>query len=132
MQHISNCKDLLSGPFSCETCIQAKFHRLPFNKSSISTTSPFQLIHMDLWGLYKVANVSGAHYFLTIVDDFTICTWTQLLQDKTQAASAITNFFAMVATQYNTTILQVRIDNGAEFINGPLLDFFANKGILLQ
>ena len=76
--------------------------------------------------------MSGAHYFLTIVDDFTRCNWTQLLQDKTQVVSAVTNFFTMVATQHNTQILQVRTDNGTEFINGPLLNFLANQGTLLQ
>ena len=87
---------------------------------------------MDLWGPYRVANVSGACYFLTIVDDFTRSTWTQLLQDKTQAVNAITQFFAMVETQFQTKILLVRTDNDTEFINGPLLDFLAEKGTLLH
>jgi len=71
-------------------CVLAKMHRLPFNRSTIQTTHPFQLIHMDLWGPYKVANITGAHYFLTIVDDFTRNTWTQLLQNKSQVKNAIT------------------------------------------
>jgi len=110
----------------------AKMHRLPFNNSNISTTQSFQLLHMDLWGPYRVANVSGACYFLTIVDDFTRSTWTQLLQDKTQAVNAITQIFAMVETQFQTKILLVRTDNDTEFINGPLLDFLAEKGTLLH
>ena len=48
MQHIPICKDMLSTFTSYETCIMAKFHRLPFNNSHISTTQSFQLIHMDL------------------------------------------------------------------------------------
>ena len=112
MQYIPNCKGFLSNPFSCETCIMVKIHRLPFNKSHISNTYSLQLIHMVLWGPYRDASVSGAHYFLTIVDHFTRCTWTQLLQDKTHATSASTNFFAMIDTQYRTKILQVRTNNG--------------------
>ena len=38
----------------------------------------------------------------------------------------------MVETQFKTKILLVRIDNGTEFINSPLLDFFASKGTLLH
>jgi len=89
MQHIPICKDLLSTFTSCETCIMAKLHRLPFNNSHVSTTHSFQLIHMALWGPYRAANVARAHYFLTPVDDFTRYTWTQLLHDKTQVANAI-------------------------------------------
>ena len=48
MQHIPNCKHLLSDPFSCQTCIMAKVHKFPFNKSHISTIQPFQVIPIDL------------------------------------------------------------------------------------
>ena len=72
MQHIPSCIQHLSDTFTCDVCVQAKMHRLPFNKSSIHTSFPFQLIHLDVWGPYKVANICGAHYFLTIVDDLSL------------------------------------------------------------
>jgi len=87
---------------------------------------------MDLWGLYRVASVSRAPFFLTLVDDFSRNTWTQLLQTKNQAESAIINFYQMVETQFNCKIAMFRTDNGTEFINAPLLTFFASKGILHQ
>jgi len=98
MQHISLCKQFLSHhtlskSFPCDVCVSIKMQRLPFNKSTITTTSPFQLIHSDVWGPYKVANVCGAHYFLTIVDNFTRTTWTKLLQSKTQVDASIIHFF---------------------------------------
>ena len=83
MQHIAACKPFLSNKFFCETCMLAKFHRLPFNKSAITTKAPFQLVHMDLWGPYRVTSVTGAKYFLTLVDNFTRCTWTHMLHDET-------------------------------------------------
>lgn len=71
MHHGFICKQPLPGTFTCDICVLAKIHRLRFNKSIINTTSPFQLIHLDVWGPYRVVNVCGAHYFLTIFDDFT-------------------------------------------------------------
>ena len=118
--------------FFCETCVLAKFHRLPFNKSTITSKASFQLIHMDLWGPYRVPSVTGAKYFLTIVDDFSRFTWTHMLQDKTQVFSVIRQFYNMIETQFNTKILVIRSDNGTEFIQTTCLDFFASKGILHQ
>jgi len=90
MQHIALCKPHKPSDFFCETCIFAKSHRLPFHTSTVSFTTPFQLIHMDLWGPYRgVVSITGAKYFLTIVDDFSRCTWTTLLQNKSQVASVI-------------------------------------------
>ena len=83
MKHITDFKVVLSNSFSCEVCILAKAHRLPFGRSTISTKKPFELLHLDLWGPYRVASLNGARYFVTIVDDFTRNTWTQLLQYKT-------------------------------------------------
>jgi len=89
MRYISECKDVLSDIFFCETCILEKAHRLPFGRSTISTKNSFELVHKDLWGPYRVANLNGARYFVTIVDDYTSNTWTQLLQHKTQVYTTI-------------------------------------------
>jgi len=130
IQHIADWQPFLSNDYFCETCVLAKFHRLPFNKSTIATTAPFQLIHMDLWGPYRVTSVTGAKYFLTIVDDFSRSTWTHMLQTKTQVFSSIKQFYDMIATQFKVNILMIRSDNGSEFIHSACLDFFASKGIL--
>jgi len=132
MQHIPSCKPLLSKSFSCDTCVMAKLHELPFNKSYISTTHPFQLAHMDLWGPYRIISVTGAKYFLTIVDDFTRNTWTQMLHDKSQTISTVKDFYATIETQFTAKILTVRSDNGIEFIQHSCHDFFLFKGILHQ
>ncbi|XP_077237088.1 uncharacterized protein LOC143878727 [Tasmannia lanceolata] len=54
----------------CTVCPLAKQSRLPFPNSSISSSVPFQLLHCDIWGAFSIPSLSGAHYFLTIVDDF--------------------------------------------------------------
>jgi len=123
MKHIVDCKSHFSDNFFCEICALAKSHRLPFNKSSISTHSPFELVHMDLWGPYRIVNITGAHFFLTLVDDFSGSTWTQLLHSKHQVASTLIQFYHMVETQFNTKISMFRTDNGTEFINSTCLDF---------
>jgi len=38
--------------------------------SSISFVRLFKLIHCDIWILYKIPSLSGAKYFLTIMDDY--------------------------------------------------------------
>jgi len=113
MKYISNCKDVPSGTFFCETCILAKAHRLPFGRSVISTKNPFELRHMDLWGPYRIANINGARYFITIVDDYARNTWTQKLLNKTRVPTTIEHFFNMVEIQFKTKVAMVRTDNGS-------------------
>lgn len=47
---------------SCETCPLAKQTRLPFSSSSIQTLHSFDLIHCDIWGPFRTATHTGAHY----------------------------------------------------------------------
>ena len=58
----------------CEVCPKAKQQRLPFHLSSISTSTPFELIHVNSRGPYHTKTHAGHRFFLTIVDDFTRAT----------------------------------------------------------
>ena len=65
---------------------------------------PFNLIHCDIWGRYKYSSLSGAHYFLTIVDDYTQFTWIFLMKHKDEAQPLIKHFFIYVSTQFESHI----------------------------
>ena len=99
----------------CEVCHLAKQTRFPFGHNSIKTKAPFDLIHYDIWEAFKVPSISGAHYFLTIVDDFSRHTWVFLMRHKYETQGILRNFFAQVKTQVNTYVKCLRADNGREF-----------------
>lgn len=81
----------------CDSCHVAKQTRSSFGLSEISTSQCFELLHIDIWGPYHITSISGAKYFLTIVDDFSRSVWTFLMQDKTQAVKLIDNFINYAA-----------------------------------
>nr|GEW87038.1 ribonuclease H-like domain-containing protein [Tanacetum cinerariifolium] len=56
------------GP--CEVCHKAKHTRDSFPLSENKSTVFGQLMHLDIWGPYKVISREGFRYFLTIVDDY--------------------------------------------------------------
>ncbi|KAG5547669.1 hypothetical protein RHGRI_013386 [Rhododendron griersonianum] len=129
---ISKANSSISVPFEnfCNVCPLAKQTRLPFPLSSISSTFPFQLIHCDIWGPHRHQTYSGARYFLTIVDDFTRCTWLFLMSHKSDASSLLKSFFTFVHNQFNAHIKIFRSDNGSEFLS--LQSFFITKGVEFQ
>ena len=115
---------------TCPICPLAKQHRLPFSTSEISSKKPFDLIHCDIWGRYKYSSLSGAHYFLTIVDDYTCFTWIFLMKHKDEAQPLIKHLFSYVSTQFESHIKNFRSDNGGEFLS--LQSFFKDNGVLFQ
>lgn len=119
--------------FSCFICPMARQTRLHFPDSSIKTTRPFQLIHIDIWGPYHTPTSSGSKYFLVIVDDFSRATWTHLLGSKSNAFSLIKAFLAMVHTQFNVSVQTIRSDNALELGSSHATSsFLTEHGIIHQ
>ncbi|CAL1356196.1 unnamed protein product [Linum trigynum] len=116
----------------CDSCLRAKQTRLPFEHSQIKTTSCFDLIHVDLWGGYHETSFTGAHYFLTIVDDFSRAVWVFLLKYKSEAARYLLVFFNQARTQYGKSVRRIQTDNGREFTTPELRDYYEKEGVVLQ
>lgn len=54
----------------CDSCSRAKHTKHPFQNCIIKIGHCFELLHCDVWGRYHLISLSGATYFLTIVDDY--------------------------------------------------------------
>ena len=114
---------------TCSICPLAKHTRTPFPLSVSSSDSCFDLIHVDIWGGYHVPSLSGAQYFLTIVDDHSRSTWVYLMHHKSEARSLLVHFVNLVANQFGSQVKIVRSDNGPEFKH---TQFYSSRGILHQ
>ncbi|KAF7843884.1 Integrase, catalytic core [Senna tora] len=122
--------DQICFPTVCDVCHSAKQQRLPFPKSINSTSSGiFDLVHADLWGPYKQPSMSGAHYFLTLVDDFSRGTWIFLMKDKANVWQILDQFFTMITNQFGKTIKILRSDNGTEFVNQHCNEIFNKRDL---
>ncbi|CAM8966406.1 unnamed protein product [Rhodiola kirilowii] len=118
--------------FHCDICPKARQTRLPFNDSNTLSSALFNMVHCDIWGPFGTPTMTGARYFLTIVEDFSRCTWVYLMQNKAEAAGHIIDYFHMVKTQFACSIIIVRSDNGSEFLSHRITNFFRSQGCLHQ
>jgi hypothetical protein len=77
-------------PVSCidgvySSCVLVKHHWDCFDKrASWHTSGPLQLVHSDLCGPLSSAYFFWCKYFLTFIDDFSICTWVYFLELKSE------------------------------------------------
>ena len=116
--------------FICETCIKAKSHRTTYHSSTNKCLYPFDLVHTDVWGPSPVISKSGCKWFVLFTDDCTRMTWLYLLKSKDEVTHIFQIFHTMVKTQFRKEIKMVRSDNGKEYINRNLQDFFIKNGII--
>lgn len=92
----------------------------------------FHLVHSDVWGPAPIVGGNGFKYFVTFIDDCTRMTWVYFLKHKSEVFDKFILFLNLVKTQFQTTIKILRSDNGGEFVNHVMSDFFVLSGLIHQ
>nr|GEU88259.1 putative ribonuclease H-like domain-containing protein [Tanacetum cinerariifolium] len=87
------------------------------------------LLHMDLCGPMRVASINGKWYVLVIVDDYSGYTWVNFLRTKDETPNVIKNFLKKISVCLQAPVIIVRTDNGTEFKNQVLKEYFDSVGI---
>ncbi|KAM2373706.1 hypothetical protein ACFXTH_042713 [Malus domestica] len=110
--------------FQCNDCILAKSHRTSYHSSFNKRTIPFELVHSDVWGPSPVATNHGVRWFVIFVDDCTRMTWLYTMKHKSDVGQIFNQFYCMVKNQFSLPLKVLRSDNGGEYINTELSQFF--------
>ncbi|GJT14313.1 retrovirus-related pol polyprotein from transposon TNT 1-94 [Tanacetum coccineum] len=101
-------------------------------KAEDTNQEKLYLLHMDLCGPMRMASINGKRYILVIVDNYSRFTWVRFLKTKDEAPAAIIKCIKNIQVRLNATVQNVRTDNGTEFVNQTLREFYENVGISHQ
>jgi transposase InsO family protein len=125
-------KNVNCSSFECESCVLSKSHKTPYSSRPYHASKPFYLIHSDVWGPSKITTQFGKRWFVTFIDDHTRLCWVYLMKDKSEVPEIFKCFSKMIETQFDAKISILRSDNGTEYFNKNLGEFFQHKGIQHQ
>ena len=118
---------------ACKSCQLGKHTRVSFPKRlNNRAKSPFELVHTDVWGPYRIASTLRFQYFVTFIDDYSRCTWLFLMKNRVELYSIFHKFYAEILTQFNISICVLRRDNVREYFSAPFISFMSQHGILHQ
>ncbi|GJU15625.1 retrovirus-related pol polyprotein from transposon TNT 1-94 [Tanacetum coccineum] len=117
----------------CSACALGKSKKSSHQpKAKDTNQEKLYLLHMDLCGPMRVASINGKRYILVIVDDYSRFTWVRFLRTKDEAPEAIIKCIKNIQFRLNATVCDVRTNNGTEFVNQTLREFYENVGISHQ
>ncbi|GJR16419.1 retrovirus-related pol polyprotein from transposon TNT 1-94 [Tanacetum coccineum] len=109
----------------CSACAMGKSKKQSHKpKSEDTNQEKLYLLHMDLCRPMRVASVNGKRYILVIVDDYSRFTWVKFLASKDEAPDFKIKFLKMIQVRLNATVRNIRTDNGTEFVNQTLRDYY--------
>lgn len=125
--------DSQATPTVCRSCLAGHQARKPLSKAAQRRTeAPLELVHSDIWGPAPTQTPSHKRYYASFTDDHSRYSVVYLLAKKSDFASALADYHAMVETQLGTKLKAIRFDNAGENIGNAVKDFLRTKGILID
>ncbi|GJT41282.1 retrovirus-related pol polyprotein from transposon TNT 1-94 [Tanacetum coccineum] len=114
----------------CPSCQLGKSKKSSHPLKTVNTnTEILNTLHMDLCGPMRFESINKKKYILVIVDDYTRFGWVRFLRTKDETPEVLKKFIVTTQRVLNATVRYVRMDNGTEFVNKTLTEFFESVGI---
>jgi Integrase core domain len=123
--------DLKSPKPDCIPCAAAKMSHKLFPATATQTTKLSQLTHIDLWGKYPVNSIQGHQYYILFVDNYSRHVKVEFLKAKSEVQQHVQEYLAYHIA-CNNTPLTICVDQGTVFINEPMKNWCAQRGIEIQ
>ena len=86
---------------------------------------------MDIQGPFK-GSIAGFRYALAVIDDHSQARWKPFLKHKNDAKGEIITLITELETFTKRKVKTVRFDDGGEFLDTELRNWFKLKGITLK
>nr|GEX35170.1 retrovirus-related Pol polyprotein from transposon TNT 1-94 [Tanacetum cinerariifolium] len=117
----------------CSACQLGKSKKHTYKPKTENTNlKVHNTLHMDLCGLMRVQTINGKKYILVIVDDYSRFTWVKFLRSKDETPEVVIKFLQQIQVGLNKTVRYICTDNGTEFINNTLTEYYERIGIFHQ
>nr|GEV59112.1 retrovirus-related Pol polyprotein from transposon TNT 1-94 [Tanacetum cinerariifolium] len=117
----------------CPSCEQGKSKRASHPPKPVpNSMQRLHLLHMDLCGPMRIASINGKRYILVIVDDYSRYTWVHFLRSKDEAPEVTIKFLKRITVLLQSPVIIIRTNNGTEFKNQVLKDYFDTVDISHQ
>ncbi|GJX59931.1 retrovirus-related pol polyprotein from transposon TNT 1-94 [Tanacetum coccineum] len=117
----------------CPACQLGKSKKHTYKPKTKNTNlEVLNTLHMDSCGPMRVQTINGKKYILVIVDDYSRFTWVKFLRSKDETPEVVIKFLKQIQVGLNKTVRNIHTDNGTEFVNKDLTDYYKRVDIFHQ
>nr|GEY42171.1 hypothetical protein [Tanacetum cinerariifolium] len=115
---------------TCVACKKGKQHRASCKTKPVSSVNqPLFRLHTHLFGPTFVKSLNKKSYCLVITNDYSRFTCVFFLATKDETTPILKIFLTGLENQLSLKVKVIRSDNGTEFKNSDLNQFYGLKGI---
>nr|GEZ10523.1 hypothetical protein [Tanacetum cinerariifolium] len=118
-------ESVISRDHLCSACQLGKRKKHTHKPKAENTNLEVLNTHyMNLCGPMRVQTINGKKYILVIVDDYSRFTWVKFLRSNDETSEVVIKFITQIQVGLNKTVRYVRTDNGTEFVNHTMTDYY--------
>ncbi|GJU34305.1 putative ribonuclease H-like domain-containing protein [Tanacetum coccineum] len=111
-------------------CQKGKQHKASCKSKTVSLISqPLHMLHIDLFGPTFVKSLMKKMYCLVVTDDYSTFSWVFFLATKDETIGILKSFITGVENLIDQRVKVIRYDNGTEFKNKEMNQFYERKCI---
>lgn len=115
----------------CMPCIEGKKNNRPHQGKLVKEDAKVgDTIFSDVCGPFSTRSLGKVKYFVTFVDGKSRYLEVMILKKKSEVFACVKKYVAMMANQHGISIKKFYSDNGGEFCNNAMAEYFDSKGII--
>ncbi|GJR85762.1 retrovirus-related pol polyprotein from transposon TNT 1-94 [Tanacetum coccineum] len=119
---------LFKNDQTCVACQKGKQHIASCkSKTENSISLPLHLLHMDLFGQTFVKSLMKKMCCIVVTYDFSRFTWVFFLATKDETSGILKSFITRIEDLVDHKVKVIRCDNGTEFKNKEMNQFYEMK-----
>lgn len=96
-------------------CKLKKKIALFFNRSVSFFSTPFDLVHFDMWGPSPIPTKGRSRYYVFFINDYTYYCWVYLMKLRYNFLNIYNAYQVYVKTQHSAIIKCFRCDLGGKY-----------------
>ncbi|GJW27875.1 putative ribonuclease H-like domain-containing protein [Tanacetum coccineum] len=124
---------IFENDHSCVACHKGKQHKASYKAKLVNSISkPLHMLYMDLFGPKNVKSLMKKSYCLVVTDYFSIFSRVFFLATKDETSGILKSFITEIENQLDHKVKVIRYDNGTEFKNSVMNQFYEIKGIKME
>ncbi|KAK7582221.1 hypothetical protein V9T40_013666 [Parthenolecanium corni] len=128
---VSDLPEIDNNFMTCEFCLSCKLTNLSFENNRKRARYVGQIIHTDVKYM-DVPSYKGDKYFVSFIDDYSRVAQIYIIKQKSEVFNCFKSFFNYIANFTKNPVLELRCDNGLEYLNQDFYTFAREKGFCIN
>ena len=116
----------------CESCLEGKMTKQPFNSKGRRAQKLLKLVHLDVHGPMSIQVKDGYKYFITFTGDYSRFGYVYPMKRKSKTFEKFKEFRAEVENQLGKHIKVIRSDQRGEYLLRDFKNYLTEHGIISQ